>query len=233
MSAFTSAKVDRIRELQPDLVLGFSDLQADIAAELVRLGLNVHVFNHRDVAGILQHDPRARRHDRLRGEGGRAGDAARARISSEVRAAAAALRSAAARVLRGMGRADDLRHPLGVGADRHRGRRGLFRRQRAARRSARIASSPIRSRSCGARRTSFSAHGAARSSGPDAVAARPGWETRAGGRAAPAARDQVIDHPAARTRGADRRRARDSRTSMAEWQRAVRLQRLARLTSVK
>ena len=39
VSAFTSAKVDRIRELRPDLVLGFSDLQADIAAELVRLGL--------------------------------------------------------------------------------------------------------------------------------------------------------------------------------------------------
>ena len=54
VSAFTSAKVDRIRDLRPDLVLGFSDLQADIAAQLVRLGLNVYVFNHRDVAGILQ-----------------------------------------------------------------------------------------------------------------------------------------------------------------------------------
>jgi hypothetical protein len=54
VSAFISAKVDRIRDLRPDLVLGFSDLQADIAAQLVRLGLNVFVFNHRDVAGILQ-----------------------------------------------------------------------------------------------------------------------------------------------------------------------------------
>ncbi len=53
VSAFTSAKVDRIRELQPDLVLGFSDLQADIAADLVRSGLNVHIFNHRDIAGIF------------------------------------------------------------------------------------------------------------------------------------------------------------------------------------
>ena len=53
VSAFTSAKIDRILALQPDLVLGFSDLQADIAAELVRLGLAVHVFNHRSVAGIL------------------------------------------------------------------------------------------------------------------------------------------------------------------------------------
>src|SRR5258707_12231788 len=49
VSAFTSAKIDRIVELQPDLVLGFSDLQADIAAELVRTGIEVHVFNHRSV----------------------------------------------------------------------------------------------------------------------------------------------------------------------------------------
>jgi iron complex transport system substrate-binding protein len=54
VSAFTSAKLDRICELAPDLVLGFSDLQADIAAQLVRRGLDVHVFNHRDIAGILQ-----------------------------------------------------------------------------------------------------------------------------------------------------------------------------------
>lgn len=53
VSAFTSAKVDRIRELEPDLVLGFSDLQADIAADLVRHGLDVHIFNHRDIAGIF------------------------------------------------------------------------------------------------------------------------------------------------------------------------------------
>jgi iron complex transport system substrate-binding protein len=54
VSAFTSAKIDRIVALEPDLVLGFSDLQADIAAALVRAGLNVHIFNHRDVAGILR-----------------------------------------------------------------------------------------------------------------------------------------------------------------------------------
>ena len=53
VSAFTSAKIDKILELQPDLVLGFSDLQADIAAELVRHGVAVHVFNHRSVDGIL------------------------------------------------------------------------------------------------------------------------------------------------------------------------------------
>ena len=54
VSAFTSAKIDRIVELKPDLVLGFSDLQADIAAELIRLGIEVHVFNQRSVAEILR-----------------------------------------------------------------------------------------------------------------------------------------------------------------------------------
>jgi iron complex transport system substrate-binding protein len=54
VSAFTSAKIDRILALRPDLVLGFSDLQADIAAELVRAGIEVHVFNHRSVAEILR-----------------------------------------------------------------------------------------------------------------------------------------------------------------------------------
>jgi iron complex transport system substrate-binding protein len=54
VSAFTSARTDRIVALRPDLVLGFSDLQAEIAAELVRAGLEVHVFNHRSVADILR-----------------------------------------------------------------------------------------------------------------------------------------------------------------------------------
>jgi iron complex transport system substrate-binding protein len=54
VSAFTSARTDRILALQPDLVLGFSDLQAEIAAQLIRAGLEVHVFNHRSVADILR-----------------------------------------------------------------------------------------------------------------------------------------------------------------------------------
>jgi iron complex transport system substrate-binding protein len=54
VSAFTSAKLDRILALEPDLVLGFSDLQADIAASLIRAGVEVHVFNHRSVAEILR-----------------------------------------------------------------------------------------------------------------------------------------------------------------------------------
>ena len=54
VSAFTSAKIGKILELKPDLVLGFSDLQADIAAELIRAGIEVHVFNHRSVEEILR-----------------------------------------------------------------------------------------------------------------------------------------------------------------------------------
>ncbi|MDJ0941065.1 MAG: cobalamin-binding protein [Woeseiaceae bacterium] len=53
VSAFTSAKIDKILALEPDLVLGFSDLQADIAAQLIRAGVAVHVFNHRSVEGIF------------------------------------------------------------------------------------------------------------------------------------------------------------------------------------
>jgi iron complex transport system substrate-binding protein len=54
VSAFTSAKIDKILELQPDLVLGFSDLQAQIAQELIRAGVNVLVFNQRSVVEILE-----------------------------------------------------------------------------------------------------------------------------------------------------------------------------------
>lgn len=53
VSAFISAKIDKILALEPDLVLGFSDMQADIAAALIRAGVNVHVFNQRSVAQIL------------------------------------------------------------------------------------------------------------------------------------------------------------------------------------
>ncbi|MCO7225092.1 cobalamin-binding protein [Pleionea sp. CnH1-48] len=52
VSAFTSAKIDKILALEPDLVLGFSDMQADIAAELIRAGVQVHVFNQRSIEEI-------------------------------------------------------------------------------------------------------------------------------------------------------------------------------------
>ncbi len=53
VGAFTSADIPKILALEPDLVLAFSDLQAEIAAELARAGVAVHLFNQRDVAGIL------------------------------------------------------------------------------------------------------------------------------------------------------------------------------------
>lgn len=53
ISAFTSAKIPQILALEPDLVLGFSDLQADIAAELIRHGVQVMVFNQRSIEGIF------------------------------------------------------------------------------------------------------------------------------------------------------------------------------------
>src|SRR5215831_4516820 len=53
VSAFTSANIDKILALKPGLVLSFSDLQADVVADLVRRGLNVHAFNQRTVPGIL------------------------------------------------------------------------------------------------------------------------------------------------------------------------------------
>jgi iron complex transport system substrate-binding protein len=53
VSAFVSADIPKILTLEPDLVLAFSDLQAAIVADLVRAGVAVHVFNQRDIAGIL------------------------------------------------------------------------------------------------------------------------------------------------------------------------------------
>jgi iron complex transport system substrate-binding protein len=53
VSAFISADVPKIVALKPDLVLTFSDLQADIVAELIRANVAVYAFNQRDVAGIF------------------------------------------------------------------------------------------------------------------------------------------------------------------------------------
>src|SRR4030095_4775784 len=53
VSAFLSARIDKILDLRPDCVFGFSDLQADIAAELIRKGVQVTVFNQRSVEEIF------------------------------------------------------------------------------------------------------------------------------------------------------------------------------------
>ena len=53
ISAFTSAKIREILKLEPDLAIGFSDIQADIARELIKAGVEVWISNHRSVDGIL------------------------------------------------------------------------------------------------------------------------------------------------------------------------------------
>ena len=55
VSAFTSAKIGEILKLEPDFVIGFSDIQADIAAALIRHGVEVWISNHRSVPGILDY----------------------------------------------------------------------------------------------------------------------------------------------------------------------------------
>jgi len=88
VSAFTSAHTARIVGLAPDLVLGFSDLQADIAAELVRKGLNVHIFNQRSVPEIFS---------MIRILGGMIGcEAKTAALLAELEAGLAAVRATAA-----------------------------------------------------------------------------------------------------------------------------------------
>jgi iron complex transport system substrate-binding protein len=53
VSAFISADIPKILALEPDLVLAFSDLQGQLAADLAKAGIAVHVFNQRDIAGIF------------------------------------------------------------------------------------------------------------------------------------------------------------------------------------
>lgn len=53
VSTFLDAKFDEIIALQPDLVIGYSDLQANLATELIRRGIEVYIFNHHTIQGIL------------------------------------------------------------------------------------------------------------------------------------------------------------------------------------
>jgi iron complex transport system substrate-binding protein len=85
VSAFISADIDKILALEPDLVLTFSDLQAAIAADLVKRGTAVHAFNQRDVAGIFA---------MIETVGALVGAAERAaRLAAELRARVNAVRS--------------------------------------------------------------------------------------------------------------------------------------------
>jgi iron complex transport system substrate-binding protein len=87
VSAFTSAKVDEITRLEPDLVIGFSDIQADIAQALVKRGVEVWIANHRTVAGIVSY---VRRLGAMVGAGAKAeryADGLQAHVESVRRAA--------------------------------------------------------------------------------------------------------------------------------------------------
>jgi iron complex transport system substrate-binding protein len=89
VSAFISARYEKIAALEPDLVLAFSDLQADIVAELVRRGYAVCTFNQRSIAGILQ---------MIRVLGGMVGRQARAEeLTGTLRAGLDAIQASAAR----------------------------------------------------------------------------------------------------------------------------------------
>jgi iron complex transport system substrate-binding protein len=92
VSAFTSAKIDEILKLEPDLAVGFSDIQADIARELVARGVEVWIANHRSIEGILGY---VRRLGAMVGAVGRA-----ERHAAELRAHVEAVRGAAARLPR-------------------------------------------------------------------------------------------------------------------------------------
>ena len=88
VSAFTSAKIDRILDLKPDLAIGFSDIQADIARDLISRGVEVWISNHRSVEGILGY---------VRRLGAMVGAATRAEAyASELEAGLQRLRAAAA-----------------------------------------------------------------------------------------------------------------------------------------
>ena len=71
VSAFTSAKIGRILELEPDLVLGFSDMQADIAAELAARGMEYLHARDKSKLNSLHRDREGPGNDRLRGDHGR------------------------------------------------------------------------------------------------------------------------------------------------------------------
>jgi iron complex transport system substrate-binding protein len=90
VSAFTSAKIDEILRLEPDFVVGFSDIQADIARDLVKAGVEVWISNHRSVEGIVDY---IRRLGALVGAHDRAEDYARSaeRHLADIEQAARAL----------------------------------------------------------------------------------------------------------------------------------------------
>jgi iron complex transport system substrate-binding protein len=129
VSAFTSADIPKIVDLRPDLVLSFSDLQADIVAALIRQGVAVHAFNQRTIAEIL---------DMIRLLGALVGAAARADLLADK--LDTGIKRARQRAMQLLWRPrvyfEEWDEPMipgnrvGVGVDRGRGRHRHLRRSR-------------------------------------------------------------------------------------------------------
>jgi len=124
VSAFLTAKTDKILQLTPDLVIGFSDLQADIARELAKAGLNVIALQPALGRRDSEHDS---------GLSSVVGASDKGlRLVKQLEAGVAQIRADGRnsrenpKSISGMGRADDQRHPLGERAHRHRRRRRRF-----------------------------------------------------------------------------------------------------------
>ena len=122
VSSFLHARYEKIEALKPDLILAFSDLQADITNDLVKRGYPVFTFNQRSVAEILQMIRV------LAGIVGVAGERATRSLDElergldDIRESAASAAAASEGVLRGVVRPADQRHSLdrGAGGDRRR-----------------------------------------------------------------------------------------------------------------
>ena len=209
VSSFISARFEKIEALEPDLILTFSDLQADIASELVKRGLPVFAFNQRSVADILQ---------MIRVLAGIVGCEAKGQaLAAElerglerIRDAAKPFRIAAARVFRRVGQPADLGHSMGRGAGGDcRRRADLSRAQRQAAREG-----SHRSRRRGQRRrspTSILASWCGKKMKKSTIVSSAGM-ARSAGRPSTIASTTSLDlHPSARPGGADRGRASRSR----------------------
>jgi iron complex transport system substrate-binding protein len=207
VSAFISAKVDRILALRADLAIGFSDIQADIAQALIKAGVEVWIANHRSVEGILDYIRR------LGAMVGRAGDAIA--LADRLQRGLEAIAAQAARLPRRprvyfeewdeprisgiqwvaelvrIAGGDDIfpeRAACALARDRILADDSRDHRPRAGDRVRLLVRKEVPAGAGG---------------GPSRLAGR------AGGTRRPAARDQVADHPAARPGGADRGRGRD------------------------
>ena len=204
VSAFINARFDKIEALKPDLILAFSDLQADIAAELIRRGYPVVTFNQRSIAEILR---------MIRTVGALVGrqtaaealaDASRARAGRHSRAQRARLPRRPRVFFEEWDDPAHLRHLLGRRAHRNRRRRAAV---------SGTANAPLA-------KDRIVAPDDVRAADPEVIMAswcgkamkkrtiveRPGWDAMSAVRERPHLRNQVDLYPAARPGVADRRR---------------------------